>query len=225
MIPSSLSFRRFESDPSQDTASTECVVVLEAKLLLQAQRAPGFASPPAPSLAGMPPPSRDVAPGPHWQRWLCGWAGAAAVASVVVISVSLCLVAACPPALLVPVVQDLEVSGLLFSSSFPSSSPATPRTPHLLVWLQCTPGSCGPASPCCSRSQADTHASTGRRASCPLLIPQRFPTRWPQLSWYPHFPTCYAQSSSGDQSPLGPLLLISGAPLPLPLPNCTLQKQ
>lgn len=133
------------------------------------------------SLAGMPPPSRDVAPGPHWQRWFCGWAGAAAVASVVVISVSLCLVAACPPALLVPVVQDLEVSGLLFSSSFPSSSPATPRTPHLLVWLQCTPGSCGPASPCCSRSQADTHA--GRRqegilptADTPALPNQVAPT-------------------------------------------------
>lgn len=52
---------------------------------------------------------------------------------MVVISVSLCLVAACPPSLPVPAVQDLEVSGLLFSSSSPVLS-GTPGTPHLLAW-------------------------------------------------------------------------------------------
>lgn len=59
--------------------------------------------------------------------------GAAAVASVVVISVSLCLDAACPPSLLVPVVQDLEVSGLLFSSPSPLSSQPH-LAPHLMAW-------------------------------------------------------------------------------------------
>lgn len=89
-------------------------------LLLPCTQVPGRHASPHPEM---------LLPRPHWQRWLCGWAGAAAVASVVVISVSLCLVAACPPSLLVPVVQDLEVSGLLFSSSFPSSFPVTPQTP------------------------------------------------------------------------------------------------
>lgn len=78
----------------------------------RAWRAPGFASPLHPNPAGR---ALQTAPGP--EGGLALWRERVpAVASVVVISVSLCSVAACPPSLLLPVVQDLEVSRLLFSS-------------------------------------------------------------------------------------------------------------
>lgn len=66
---STVSFPAFVSDRSQDMASTECVVVLAAVLLFRPQRAPGFASPPAPwSLAGVA--LQTLLPGPCWRRWL-----------------------------------------------------------------------------------------------------------------------------------------------------------
>lgn len=170
LIPSISSFLAFVSDPSQNMASTEYVVVVEAVLLFQAPESSRLCFSPGTKVSGRRGPP-DVVPGPRWRCWHCGWAGAAALASVMVISVSLCLVAACPPSLPVPVVQDLEVSRLLFSSSFPSFSPAIPCTAHIPAWLQCTLPLLALPHPAAPQSGADMHAGCRQRA------PQSFPTR------------------------------------------------
>ena len=134
VIPSSVSFPAFESEPSQDMASVWFVIVLEAKVLGQAPESTRLCSFPGAHVSVRHGPP-VTAPRALLVVLALGVGGGLAVAAVMVISVSLCLVAACPPSLLVPVVQDLEVSGVLFSSSFPSVLPSHTLRTRLLAWL------------------------------------------------------------------------------------------
>lgn len=163
-----LPFLGFMSDPSQDMASTECVVALEAMLLFQAPESTRLCFSPCAPVSGRHGPA-DVAPRAP-RAVLALWLGGGCGSSFGGGNFHLPVFGRCMPTFPAgAVLQDLEVSRLLFSSSFPSI--LLSHTSHSLSpgLAPVHPASPSLASPCCS-------PKPGRRA-CRHGAPQSFPTR------------------------------------------------
>lgn len=169
-MASILSFLAFVSGPSQDMASTECVVVLEAVLLFQVPESARLCFSPCTPVSGRhgPPDVALRALLAVLALWLGGGCGGGFGGGNFHLPVFGLLHAHLP--CWRPWCRTWRLADCFSLPLSPPFSPATPCTTRLLAWLQCTLPLLVSPHPAVPQSRADVHAghSTGHpKASQP----------------------------------------------------------